>query len=276
MKLQKLQSFIEIAKHQSYSKAAERLFVSQPALSKQIRLLEEELGFPLFIRHAQGILLTEKGQGLYTELEPMFSQIHRTIKRYEQDDVIRFGSTPIISTYYLHQHYSKLQHLSFHVTVIEEDSQHLVPHLKSGKIDAAIVQDISVVEGLHSEFLFTDRFLAAVPSQSTLALKSNLTVEECLSMTQILPSEGASLPHINRMLAKHPYTGKPLETHYQAMTGLVSLGAGIAYVPYMMASNIEFRGVTFLPIEGDPITRDMYLLASSRDLLDALKELFTS
>ena len=65
--LQKLNAFIEVAKQQSFTKAAEVLYISQPALSKQMRKLEDELGFSLFNRDSYGVELTEKGRGMVEE-----------------------------------------------------------------------------------------------------------------------------------------------------------------------------------------------------------------
>ena len=62
MELSQLRTLIHVAELGSLSKAADRLHIAQPALSRQVRLLEEELGVRLFARHGRGMVLTEQGQ----------------------------------------------------------------------------------------------------------------------------------------------------------------------------------------------------------------------
>ncbi|MYL33613.1 LysR family transcriptional regulator [Pontibacillus yanchengensis] len=271
MNLHKLNYFIEIAKQRSYTKASKKLYVSQPALSKQMKLLEEEMGFPLFTRSAKGLELTEKGLSLYRDIEPLLNQLDHVVHQYQNHDTIRFGSTPLLSSYFLHKHYHKLEYTNFQVTAIEDDSQDLIPLLKANEIDAAIVQDIQSVKGLSSTLLFEDEFLAAIPSNSPIASQSSVTLEECFTQKQIIPPKGTSLHEkLQHIMAKNQFKSDVLETHYQAMAGIVSLGTGIAYLPEMMAKQIEYRGVTFLPIKGRPLKRDMYLYAITPSMLDFL------
>lgn len=273
---QKLRYFIEIAKLKSYTKAAETFFISQPALSKQMKRLEEELGFRLFSRSSGGLQLTEKGYSLFLEIEPLFKQLETAVNQYKKHDKVRFGSTPLLSSYFIHEHYTKLQRINFQVTVIQDDSQDLIPFLKDDRIDAAIVQDIAEVEGLHSKYLFKDEFLAAVPSAFPVSSQAEVTLDECLKHTQIIPSQRSTLAEQLRLIMEdRDFNGEVIETHYQAMTGLVSLGMGIAYLPSIMANQIEYRGVTFIPISDQELFREMYLYATSRSMLDFLYEKFS-
>ena len=65
MELKQLQYFLACAQELSFSDAAQKLFTTQPNVSKVIKSLEEELGYPLFERHPKGISLTEAGKNLY-------------------------------------------------------------------------------------------------------------------------------------------------------------------------------------------------------------------
>ncbi len=272
----KLKYFIEVARYKSYTKAAQQLFISQPALSKQMKLLEEELGFSLFNRSSKGVELTPKGNALYHDLDPLFTSIDKTVARHQDNDMIRFGSTPILSSYYLHEHYEKLQHINIHVTAIEEDNQDLLPLLKRNELDAAIIQDIPEVEGLFSKHLFQDTFVAAVPSSFSLASQDAVTIEECFTKPQITTPKGTNLyQKLKRIMEEKPCHEEIFETHYHAMAGFVSLGMGIAYVPGIMAKHIQYKGITFLPIKGHPLRRDMYLYTVSQRLRNLLSERFS-
>ena len=270
--LHKLKYFIEIADQRSFTSAARTFFVSQPALSKQMKKLEEELGFELFNRSVKGVELTQKGKSLYEDLKPLFAQIDKTIGRYQRFDQIRFGSTPILSTYFLPSFYKNLTYSNVHVVAIKEDSQELVPLLIAQELDAAIVQDVSSVDGLFSSHLFSENFVAAIPVSLSLASKKEVTMDECFEYTQIIPPAGGLSEQVKELMRQHHFKGDVLETHYLGMGGLVSLGVGIAYLPKMMADAIEQRGVTFLPIKDAPLKRHMYLYAQNLSVLELLSD----
>lgn len=275
MNLQKLQYFIEMAKQQSFTKASEKLYISQPALSKQIKLLEEELGFALFMRSSKGVKLTPKGYALYQELQPLFFAIDQKVYQHMNHDQIRFGSTPILSSYYLHEHYEKIQHSNIFVTAIQDDNRDLLPMLHQGEIDAAIVQDVSSAEGLYSRFLFEDVFVAAIPQYNPLASKDEVTLRECFHYPQIATPKGTPFSEkIHKRMEEEGLKPDVFETHYHAMAGFVSVGVGIAYLPEMMSKHIEYKGLVFVPIKDTPLKRDMYLFASTQPLLDLLLDLF--
>ncbi len=70
MELNQLRGFYALAREHSFSKAASRLALTQPAISMQIKALEEELGEPLFERHRKGVRLTTAGEVLYDTCNP--------------------------------------------------------------------------------------------------------------------------------------------------------------------------------------------------------------
>lgn len=83
MNLTRIQYFVEVAKLENFSKAAQTLYVSQPNLSKQIALMEQELGFALFRRSGKNIQLTYAGQYLYEQFKDLPGFISRTIDHAE-------------------------------------------------------------------------------------------------------------------------------------------------------------------------------------------------
>ena len=81
MNIQQLTYIVEIANRKSISRAAEYLFVSQPALSQQIRNLEKELGYRVFRRTSKGLELTEKGNLFYEKAQEMLEDWNRFKER---------------------------------------------------------------------------------------------------------------------------------------------------------------------------------------------------
>jgi DNA-binding transcriptional LysR family regulator len=79
MSLQQLQYFVAVAEEEHVTRAAERLRISQPPLSRQIQALEDELGQPLFERRGRGIALTEFGRYFAAEATAILAHVDRVI-----------------------------------------------------------------------------------------------------------------------------------------------------------------------------------------------------
>jgi DNA-binding transcriptional LysR family regulator len=79
MELRKLEYFLAVAEQGSYRKAADKIHVSQPSLSQQVNSLEEELGFPLFVRSKKGVVLTNAGFSFQRSVERILSELNDAI-----------------------------------------------------------------------------------------------------------------------------------------------------------------------------------------------------
>ena len=95
-----LETFIVVADMGSFNKAAEALFISPPAVTKQINLLEKDLGLTLFVRTHRGLLLTEAGRSLYKDAKYIIQYCKNSVEgakkaMQEKDNVIRIGASPM-------------------------------------------------------------------------------------------------------------------------------------------------------------------------------------
>lgn len=88
MNLLALRYFLEVSRYLSYSKASEKLHISQPGLSQQIIALENQLGFKLFNRTTRKVALTEEGKFLYRSLSPLFEKIEHTVSEIAEKKTI--------------------------------------------------------------------------------------------------------------------------------------------------------------------------------------------
>ena len=95
-----LETFIVVADLGSFNKAAEALYITPPAVTKQINLLEKDLGLRLFIRTHRGLTLTEAGKSLYKDAKYIIQYCKESVERakkamQEKDNVIRIGTSPM-------------------------------------------------------------------------------------------------------------------------------------------------------------------------------------
>jgi DNA-binding transcriptional LysR family regulator len=101
-----IETFIRVAQHGSLSSAAKTLHISQPTLSRQVQALEEELGFPVFVRHARGLSLTDRGQALLARAEQLDGEVQQLLlqaKGLRQDPagVVRISASEPIAVFAL-------------------------------------------------------------------------------------------------------------------------------------------------------------------------------
>jgi DNA-binding transcriptional LysR family regulator len=86
MTLQQMYYVLEVAKTGSMNKAAEKLFISQPTLTKAIQEAEEEVGFPVFNRSNRGVALTERGEDFVADIRQVYHQYQSLMAKYQKED----------------------------------------------------------------------------------------------------------------------------------------------------------------------------------------------
>ncbi len=146
MNLELYKSFYYVAKYSSISKASEHMFVTQPAVSRAIKQLENEMKCILFTRTPKGVKLTQEGEILYQYVEQAFNFISTAEKKIDDlknliSGEIRIGVSDTICKHYLIPHlklFSTL-HPSIKIHVICPTTPEIISYLKAGKIDFGII-----------------------------------------------------------------------------------------------------------------------------------------
>ena len=187
-----LETFLCVAESGSFNKAADKLFISPPAVIKQINLLEEELELRLFIRTHRGLLLTEAGKSLYQDAKYIIQYCKDSVTRAknadkETDNVIRIGTSPMTPAQVLVDLWPRLQeycpNVKFQLIPFENTPEN------AREILANLGQNIDVVAGIFDETMLSLRRCAglelsrepiccAVSVHHRLAEKDRLTVQD--------------------------------------------------------------------------------------------------
>lgn len=203
--LNHLDYFRTVAQYENMTKAAEKLFVSQPALSMTIMKLEESIGTPLFDRDGRKIRLNPAGKLLLkfaenseAELALVLTQINQLNKPVKP---IKLGLTCYGHTKDIIQHFKILKGIS--VKVVIDDHQTIERKLLSGEIDLAISLPQIDNSKLTSLLLLEDRLHVIVPTQSELYSKKTLTLDDLKKATFWgLPEDHPYRIFIDGLLAK--------------------------------------------------------------------------
>lgn len=160
-----------IAKEQSFSKAAQKLFVAQPSLSLLVKNLEEELGTPLFDRSSKPIRLTEAGHE-YIRAAERIKEIERAYQEYIlalnnlEAGSLRIGSNQLLSSVVLPKYISAFiqAHPNIKLSLMDANSTTLENEISNGTLDIVIDNSVLPTDVFEQQLLATERLLLAVPA----------------------------------------------------------------------------------------------------------------
>ena len=176
MELRHLRYFVAVAEEQSFTRAAERLWIAQPGLSQQIRALERELDVTLFERHSRGVLLTEAGQLFLDRVRAALAAVDSALATGRGAGAGTIGHLRVgIGTMARSELGPKLlqayraERPGVEVTVIEAHSDTLLRDLRHGRLDAAVVLGPVSQSELHATCLREERVLVAIGERHALA-----------------------------------------------------------------------------------------------------------
>jgi LysR family hydrogen peroxide-inducible transcriptional activator len=242
MNLRDLHYLVALAEHRHFGRAAEASFVSQPTLSTQIKKLEDELGVALVERTPRKVLLTETGReiarrarGVISEIDEIKAIAQRT--RDPESGSLRLGVFPTLGPYLL-PHLVPLVRTRFprlELLLIEEKTEHVIRMLREGSLDAGVLALPLHEDSLHSEFLFEEPFVLAVPEAHALAQKKGrLKLSDLEDENLLLLEDGHCLR--DQALEVCQLAGAGEKTGFRA-TSLETLRQ-------MVAANV---GITLLP-----------------------------
>jgi DNA-binding transcriptional LysR family regulator len=195
MELKHLQTFKEIARTLSFSKAAEALNYAQPTVSAHIQSLEKELGVALFNRLGRQIQLTEAGKRLFTYAEKLANledEARKAIGQMEERPMgdIQIGASEVILAYRLPTLLGEFQARYPMVRLIINPVQFpdLVGAVRQGRVDMALAYRESVRADVSSEVLYKEPLGLYVSTKHRLLGKENVKVEDLAGETLLAPS----------------------------------------------------------------------------------------
>ena len=242
MDLRKLRYFSNVVEAKSISRAADSLNVAQPALSKSIQALEEELGTPLLQRSAKGVATTEAGARLYEHCQIVFKQLDRarldvrksverpsgTVTVGLPHSLMTVLALPILQL-------TTARYPDVRLELKQEHSHVLSGNLRAGKLDFAIMASPRSASGLFCGALLEEELLFVEPIRSgRKARETHISFIEASRHEFILPSVGNGL----RASAEGHFRARslPLNVKYEVdaialITQCVEAGLGVSLLP---------------------------------------------
>ena len=200
MTLRDLKYLVALADHKHFGRAAAACYVSQPTLSTQIKKLEDELGVPLVERAPRKVMLTPAGRDAAERARRIVAEVEqmKEAARRSQDPeagTVRLGMFPTLGPYLLPHVVPRIRARFPHLELllVEEKSDVLLSRLREGKLDAGLLALPVADDQLHTEFLFEEPFVLAVPESHPLAQRGSLTLAELSHQQLLLLEDGHCL-----------------------------------------------------------------------------------
>lgn len=267
MTLQQLQYFRELARTQHYTRAAERLMVSQPSLSYAMGLLEKELGVKLFQKKGRGVVLTPAGHLFARRVDTALSELDKARTELEaycekQQNALAVGYIfslaqqvqPMIA-----QFLAQSENRGVSVRqMVQHSSMAMAESLRKGKVAAAVCS--TPPEGAQSLLLENQDLLFAVSKFHPLASAGEVEFSQLLEQPLVLVGEGTSLRgtilEFFREKGAEPFVGAEAE-ECNAAAAMVSAGQGYTILP--ATRDLERDGLVPLRVRGCRLSRPVYL-----------------
>ena len=247
MNLRDLKYIVEVAREKNFARASAKVFVSQPALSMQIKKLEETLGVEIFERDKQNFLITPVGAEIIKKAEIILQESEeiKMIAKNSKDPhkgEIRIGAFPTVASYFLPNFvkniHKKFPHLK--IFLIEAKSDELIAKLKSGELDFCLLAMPIADDNLIGEKIFSEKFLLATPKGHPFSKKSKIQIKELKNQELMLLEDGHCLRDqaleicsMVRAYENQDFRATSLETLRQ----MVANGTGITLIPEIAVRN---------------------------------------
>lgn len=241
MELDQLRYFLQVADRGNFTKAAQDLGISQPALSRSVQKLEDELGQPVFERRTRSVSLTEAGTLLQARAQQVLSILEDTKSEITDDGQsgrIRVGAIPTIAPYFLPQVLKSFakQFPKASLVVQENTTDLLLKSCTQGEIDLAIVALPISARYLEVEELFDEELLLVLPPSHELTERSKLRLRDIEAYPFVLLNEAHCLSdNVLSFCRQRSFQPVAVErtTQLAMVQELVSLNHGVSMIPEM-------------------------------------------
>ena len=292
-RLKKLRAFCQVAKHGSVTKAADKLFASQPTISLQIQALEREMGISLFERNGPQITLTVEGKILYELSEPLVQSVdhlHETFSAHCGDLSagelsIAAGESTIL--YILPEPVKKFtsQYPGIKLSLANETGRDGLEMLRNNDIDIAIGSMLEIPEDIDYEPIVSFNPVLIAPLNHPLSHKKDIVLSDISPYGLILPPRHLSTWRIVKMVFAQHNTSYNVTLEaggWEVIKRYVSIGLGVSIVTDVCLTERDREELTVIPLDqyfpkrsyGIVTRKGKFLSTPAERFIDLMKECY--
>ncbi len=246
--------FLSVAEHLSFSKAAEALHISQPAVSRHIKELEQRYDASLFERKGNRIYLTGAGEKVYHA----FKEIARHYRNLDfemgelhnaQAGEIRVGASSTIAQYVIPRVMASFHKRYPHIRLLlmNGNSFEMEQLLLDNRIDLALVENLSSQTGIRYRDFLHDELIVVTGKSSLYAERATIEKEDLLQIPLVLREEGSGTLEVIRQLLTHH------QVRFEDLNTLIHLGSTESIKNFLL----DFNGLAI--ISEKAVRNELYL-----------------
>ncbi len=253
MELRQLRYFLRVADFKSFSRAALAVRIAQPALSRHIRKLEEEMGVALFYRDGRGAVLTEQGQRYYERVADILQQLDQAAAELQADydtptGEVALGVPAELGPRFILQIVQSFRsrYPSARIRVAEGSNAQIAEWLQSSRLDAGFIYDPQDHQNLPTKSVVEETLYLVGPKADRLTAQETVPFRHIVHLPLILPSLGGTLR--KRIVSTAAQLGLMANCEMDidslaAIKQAVMDGAGYTILPYAAVCEEARRGL---------------------------------
>lgn len=269
MNLRTLQIFDQVCKEGNITKAAEKLYMTQPAVSHTIHDLEEELHIQLFDRYGKRIYLNETGKSFWQRVQRVlisYDELTQHLPLLEEEACIRIGSSITIANDHLPRHLHLFKELYPHtpVQVHVESAANILMRLERHEIDIALVEGVVPHEEWEKQFFSSYELLVVCASKNPLSQKAIITWDDVKKHHWLLREKGSAVRdsfdsacRLQQIVIEPDWTS----VNSQALLQAVRMDLGLTILPDFIINTCPYQdALHILHIEGAILRNDNHIV----------------
>ncbi|MDZ5610675.1 LysR substrate-binding domain-containing protein [Bacillus pseudomycoides] len=284
MELRQLEYFRAVCEELHFTRAAEKVGISQPSLSQQIRLLEYEIGTPLFDRIGKKTALTESGRLLLRHTQNIFDELEQAQTAIKELNGLQRGSISVGTLLTVENYLIPPTLLSFHrlypnieVSVLGLRTGDIVKGLLENKLDIGIVFLPMNNNELETISLYKEELTLAVPNEHPLEDKDMVSLEVLRTTPSILLPESYFIRQIiNKFCNELGFLPRPILeiTTMESLINMVVKGIGVTILPRPYLECLNNNKIRIIPILNSNLSREVGIIYRKDKYMSAATHIF--
>jgi DNA-binding transcriptional LysR family regulator len=261
MELRQLVAFVAVAEELHFARAADRLGMAAPSLSRQIKALEQELAVTLLMRTTRRVALTRAGFTMLEEAKSIIARLDSAVLAVQGSQTatgqsLRIGAIDSASAGFLSEIVARFrtEHPNIDIQFNEAMTEPLLHMLESGKLDLCLIRPPRRVTDCDFTVLRAELPLVILPTDHPLATKTSVTMDDLIDEPIIIPARRSRPYAYDLVMAYFESVGAVPKISFEAtekpaMMAAVQAGLGVALVPDWVA-RLSFPGVIMRKVTG--------------------------